>query len=50
MASLIKFFIETEATQTFLENTILIKEFRDMNLDLARMLKEEAFRTFKKYY
>ena len=32
------------ATETFMENQILIKEFRSMNLDFARMLKEEELR------
>lgn len=37
------------ATETFMENKILMKEFQDMNLDLARMLKEEELMVFKKY-
>ena len=38
------------ATRTFMENSILIKEFRDMKLDLGRILKEEELRVFMKYY
>ena len=37
------------ATETFLENRIIMKEFKDMNLDFPRILKEEEFRTFKRY-
>ena len=37
------------ATETFLENRIIMKEFKDMNLDFQRILKEEEFRTFKRY-
>ena len=37
------------ATETFMENQILIKEFRSMNLDFACMLKEEELRVLKKY-
>lgn len=37
------------ATDTFMENKILMKEFSSMNLDFARMLKEEELRVFKKY-
>ena len=37
------------ATETFMKNQILIKEFRSMNLDFARMLKEEELRVLKKY-
>lgn len=37
------------ATETFMENKILMKEFHDMNLDFARMLKEEERMVFKKY-
>ena len=38
------------ATETFMQNSILMQEFRDLNLDLGRILKEEELRTFKKYY
>ena len=38
------------ATETFMQNLILIQEFRDLNLDLARMLREEALRTYRKFY
>lgn len=38
------------AINTFMENTILIKEFQDMKLDFAQMLKEEALKTYRKYY
>lgn len=37
------------ATETFIENKILMKEFHDMNLDFAKMLKEEERMVFKKY-
>jgi hypothetical protein len=37
------------ATETFMENQILVKEFRSMNLDFARMLKEEELKVFRKY-
>ena len=37
------------ATETFMENRIIMKEFKDMNLDFQRILKEEEFRTFKRY-
>ena len=39
-----------KATETFMENNILIEEFRNMNLDFIQMLKEEEYRTFKHYY
>lgn len=38
------------ATETFMENQILIEEFQNMNLDFVQMLKEEELRTFEKYY
>ena len=38
-----------KATETFMENKILMKEFHDMNLDFAKMLKEEERMVFKKY-
>lgn len=38
------------ATETFMENQILIEEFQNMNLDFVQMLKEEELRTFQKYY
>lgn len=37
------------ATETFLQNKILVKEFNNMHLDFARMLKEEALRVYKKH-
>ena len=37
------------AMQTFLENKILIKEFRDMKLDFPRILLEEAQYIYNKY-
>lgn len=37
------------ATETFLQNEILVKEFSNMHLDFARMLKEEALRVYKKH-
>lgn len=37
------------ATETFMQNTILMKEFKDMNLDFEKMLKEEAYNIFMKY-
>lgn len=38
-----------KATETFMQNTILMKEFKDMNLDFEKMLKEEANNVFMKY-
>ena len=37
------------ATVTFLENTILIKEFADVGLDFAIMAKQEEQNIFKRY-
>jgi len=37
------------ATETFMENKILVKEFNSMHLDFARILREEAMKVFKKY-
>ena len=37
------------ATETFLENKILIKEFADVGLDFALMAKQEEQNTFKRY-
>lgn len=37
------------ATETFMQNTILMKEFKDMNLDFGKMLKEEAYNIFMRY-
>lgn len=37
------------ATETFLENKILIKEFADVGLDFALMAKQEEQNVFKKY-
>lgn len=37
------------ATETFLENKIIMQEFKDMNLDFPRILKEEELRAFNKY-
>ena len=36
-------------TATFLENTILIKEFADVGLDFALMAKQEEMKIFKRY-
>ena len=38
------------ATETFMENHILIKEFQNMNLDFIIMLKEEELRALRKYF
>lgn len=38
------------ATETFMENHILIKEFQNMNLDFISMLKEEELRALRKYF
>ena len=38
------------ATETFMENHILIREFQSMHLDFVRMLKEEELRAFRKYF
>lgn len=37
------------ATETFMENKILIREFCNMNLDFSKILKEEALKVFKRY-
>jgi len=37
------------ATETFMENQILIKEFGHMKLDFVQMLKEEESKILKKY-
>ena len=37
------------ATETFLENKILMKEFADVGLDFALMAKQEEQNTFKRY-
>ena len=37
------------ATETFLENKILIKEFKDVGLDFSVMLKQEELNIFKRY-
>lgn len=37
------------ATQTFMENRIIMQEFKDMNLDFPKMLKEEELRTYKRF-
>lgn len=37
------------ATETFLENEILIKEFADVGLDFALMAKQEEMNVFKRY-
>lgn len=37
------------ATETFMENRIIMQDFKDMNLDFPRILKEEELRTFKRY-
>jgi hypothetical protein len=36
-------------TATFLENTILIKEFADVGLDFAMMAKQEEMKVYKRY-
>lgn len=38
------------ATETFMENQILIKEFQNLNLDFISMLKEEELRALRKYF
>ena len=38
------------ATETFLENKILIKEFADLALDFSSMAKQEEQRVFRKYF
>ena len=37
------------ATETFLENKILIKEFKDVGLDFSVMVKQEEQNIFKRY-
>lgn len=37
------------ATETFMENRIIMKEFKDLNLDFPKMLKEEELRTYKRF-
>jgi len=37
------------ATETFLENKILIKEFNDVGLDFTVMVKQEELNIFKRY-
>lgn len=37
------------ATETFAENGILIKEFKNMGLNFLEMLKEEELKTFRRY-
>ncbi len=37
------------ATDAFLENKILIKEFADVGLDFAVMAKQEEMTIFKRY-
>lgn len=37
------------ATETFLENKILIKEFKDVGLDFSAMVKQEELNIFKRY-
>lgn len=39
----------SRATETFVENGILIKEFKNMGLNFLEMLKEEELKTFRKY-
>lgn len=39
----------TRATETFLENKILIKEFKDVGLDFTVMVKQEELNIFKRY-
>ena len=38
------------ATETFMENKILIKEFADMALDFSLMAKQEEQCVFRKYF
>ena len=37
------------ATETFLENKILIKEFKDVGLNFSVMVKQEELNIFKRY-
>jgi hypothetical protein len=37
------------ATEVFMENKILIKEFHDMRLDFVKMAKEEEMKTLNRY-
>ena len=39
----------SRATAAFLENKILIKEFKDMGIDFPAMLKQEELWTFERY-
>lgn len=39
----------SRATAAFMENTILIKEFKDMGIDFPAMLKQEELWTFERY-
>ena len=39
----------THTTATFLENTILIKEFADVGIDFAFMAKQEEQNVYKRY-
>lgn len=40
----------SSATETFLENKILIKAFKDSGLDFAAMVKQEELKVYKRYY
>lgn len=39
----------SHASETFLENIILIKEFNDVGLDFATMVKQEELTVYKRY-
>ena len=39
----------TRATETFLENIILMKEFANVGIDFSLMAKQEEMKVFKKY-
>lgn len=39
----------THATEIFLENKILMKEFKDVGVDFSVMAKQEELRAFKRY-
>jgi len=40
----------SRATETFLENTILVKEFEDAGVDFPAMLKQEEMFIYKRYF
>lgn len=39
----------SRATETFLENKIMIKEFADEGLDFSIMAKQEELKVFRRY-